>query len=87
MGYSSERASKSSHHHLINSPQIQEALKVLDMLPRAEEALSVKGKITPFMPDKNSKISKFITIDGAFAEVKIRSEFPLPKCIFFNLGH
>ncbi len=92
MGYSSvgrkpfERASKSSHHHLINDQEIQAALKSLDMLSPFEDKLAISSKVDSFVPEKDNKISKFIAIDGGYTEIKIRSDFPSALIHFFQLG-
>jgi hypothetical protein len=91
MGYSStgrkpfERASKSSHHHIVNDPEVKTTLESLDFPLRSED-LSVNGKTVPFVPNKNSNISNIVAVDCGYTEVEVRKGFPSSLIHFFQFG-
>lgn len=76
MSYSSsgpkpyERASKSSHHHVINDVTVSEALKALYVPPRGDTS-EVKKYLIEFEPIA-SPIQHVVAIDGGYTEVPIR---------------
>ncbi|MBB4515710.1 DNA double-strand break repair nuclease NurA [Paraburkholderia fungorum] len=90
MSYSSsgpkpyERASKSSHHHLINDVTVSEALKALYVPPRGDTS-EVKKYLIEFEPIA-SPIQHVVAIDGGYTEVPIREGFPSAAIHFFQFG-
>lgn len=90
MSYSSsgpkpyERASKSSHHHVINDVAVSEALKALYVPPRGDTS-EVKKYLIEFEPIA-SPIQHVVAIDGGYTEVPIREGFPSAAIHFFQFG-
>jgi len=80
-----ERASKSSHHHVINDEVVKEAISGLHVPPGTERN-SVAKMIVPFVPIADSSIRHFIAIDGGYTEVPIREGFPSASLHFFQFG-
>lgn len=79
-----ERASKSSHHHVINDPAVSKALAGLH-LPPMEEYENVGNLAVPFEPS-NSEIGHIVAIDGGYTEVPIRDGYPTAAIHFFQFG-
>ena len=90
MSYSSsgpkpyERASKSSHHHVINDVAVSEALKALYVPPKGDTS-EVKKYLINFEPTA-SPIQHVVAIDGGYTEVPIREGFPSSTIHFFQFG-
>ncbi|OGA84792.1 MAG: NurA domain-containing protein [Burkholderiales bacterium RIFCSPHIGHO2_01_FULL_63_240] len=90
MSYSStgpkpyERASKSSHHHVINDEAVVAALKSLQVPPKADTG-EVTKRLIPFMPVKTS-ILHVVAVDGGYTEVPVREGFPAAAIHFFQFG-
>ncbi len=80
-----ERASKSSHHHIINDEVVKEAISGLHVPPNTEKR-SVAEMVVPFVPVLDSSIRHFIAIDGGYTEVPIRVGFPSASLHFFQFG-
>lgn len=92
MGYSStytkkpfERASKTSHRHIINDPEVNSTLAMLDF-PLKLEDLSVAGKTIQFVPYKHSSINTIIVVDSGNTEIEVRPGFPSSLITFFQFG-
>lgn len=80
-----ERASKSSHHHVINDDVVREAISGLHVPPSTKEE-SVAKRIVPFVPVEKSAIQHFIAVDGGYTEVPVRDGFPSACLHFFQFG-
>lgn len=80
-----ERASKSSHHHIINDPEVQKAISELDFPPNTAK-LDLTGKSINFEPVLNSKIENIIAIDGGYTETEVKEGFPSSLIHFFQFG-
>lgn len=80
-----ERASKSSHRHIINDPEVRKTLAMLNF-PLKLADLSVKGKTIAFTPDKNSSILNIIAVDSGYTEIEVRPGFPSSLITFFQFG-
>ncbi|KGF26648.1 DNA double-strand break repair nuclease NurA [Oligella urethralis] len=90
MSYSSfgakpyERASKSSHHHIINDPSVKEALNKLYIPPRVE-GVGIEDLLVKHKPLQAS-IQHIVAIDGGYTEVPLRDSYPSAKLHFFQFG-
>lgn len=80
-----ERASKSSHHHLINDEAVKEAISSLYVPPNTEKD-TVSKMTVPFEPVLSTSIRHFIAIDGGYTEVPIRDGYPSANLHFFQFG-
>jgi hypothetical protein len=91
MSYSSrgskpfERASKSSHHHIVNDSSVQYVLSELDFPPR-EYTMDIKDRIVKYSPVKESKIKNIIAVDGGYTEANVRTGYPSSVIHFFQFG-
>jgi hypothetical protein len=92
MGYSAkdggrpfEMASKASHHHIINDPEVQSLLKQLQPKPRAEQS-DFKNLIVAFEPPPKNPIQHIIAADGGYAEVIWEKEYPSRLLHFLQIG-
>lgn len=79
-----ERASKSSHHYVINDPEVASALALLHLPPR-EETEPLKNLVIPFSPVA-SRVEHVVAIDGGYSEVPIREGYPSASIHFFQFG-
>jgi hypothetical protein len=93
MGYSSrygkkpqEMASKSSHIHIINDPEVQYFLEQCE-LPKSKENVHIKDSYLhqAFFPAINP-ITHLIAIDGGYTEVPVDGSFPSSTLAFFQFG-
>lgn len=79
-----ERASKASHHHIINDAAVAEMLKSLYLPPRDGEGELAKLLIE-FEPVE-TQVQHVIAIDGGYTEAPVRSGFPNSAIHFFQFG-
>lgn len=90
MSYSSsgakpyERASKSSHHHIINDPSVKETLKNLHIPPKVT-SVSFKDFLVKHLPSQTN-IQHIVAIDGGYTEVPLRNSYPAARLHFFQFG-
>jgi len=93
MGYSSrygkkpqELASKSSHIHIINDPEVKAFLEQCE-LPKFKENVKIKESYLhqAVFPSFNP-ITHLIAIDGGYQEVPVDSSFPSSTLAFFQFG-
>lgn len=93
MGYSSrygkkplELASKSSHIHIINDPEVKAFLDQCE-LPKSRDNIKLKESyIHEAIIQPNSPISHLIAIDGGYTEVPVDRSFPSSTLAFFQFG-
>jgi hypothetical protein len=93
MGYSNkhgkrpmEYASKASHSHLINDPEIQEFLKKCTFPSAPADATTLADLSIAVNQLKDNPIQHIIAIDGSFTEVVARRDFPSAEVAVFQLG-
>lgn len=79
-----ERASKSSHHHIVNDPEVVAALQRLYIPPKASAA-DLKSLLQPFAP-VDTKIEHIVAIDGGYTEVPVKDGYPSATIHFFQFG-
>src|SRR5262245_29984919 len=91
MGYSSrserrpfERASKSSHHHVINDAEVQKLVERC-WLPAKADEVSLDKVLTDQVQVDNP-IEAIIAVDGGYTEVVVRKEFPSATIAFLQFG-
>lgn len=77
-----EKASKSSHHHVINDPVVASMLKRLYVPPRTPVDA---GVFAPFIPQE-TEIQHVVAIDGGYSEVPIQAGYPAASINFFQFG-
>ena len=92
MGYTSrnnrrpfERASKASHHHIINDPEVKAVMERIYKPPQ-NNALSLNDLIEDFNPPENNPVEAIIAIDGGYTEVALNKEFPSRTMHFSQFG-
>ena len=90
MSYSStgakpyERASKSSHHHVINDAEVAAALTLLQVPPKSDTD-EISRRLIKFVPSR-SPIQHVVAVDGGYTEVPVREGFPAAAIHFFQFG-
>jgi hypothetical protein len=92
MGYQSknnrrpfERASKSSHHYIINDPEVKLILDRIDK-PSQSPEIPLANLIVDFDPSKENPVEAIIAADGGYTEVNIDKEFPSRTIHFLQFG-
>lgn len=91
MGYSSsgrrpfEKASKSSHHHIINDPEVQKLISNIEKSPRASK-VQLDQLLLDYSPPSYNPIEAIVAVDGGYSEAIIESEFPSRLIHFFQFG-
>ncbi|MEW6495118.1 MAG: NurA domain-containing protein [Cyanobacteriota bacterium] len=92
MGYQSknnrrpfEGASKASHHHIINDPEVQSVMDRLYKPPTANN-VSIDNLIVDFEPPSNNPVEAIIAVDGGYTEVVLNKEFPSRTIHFLQFG-
>lgn len=92
MGYTSrnnrrpfEKASKASHHHIINDPEVK---SVIDRIykPSQNDELPLTDLVEDFAPTDNNPVEAIIAIDGGYTEVTIDKGFPSRTMHFSQFG-
>jgi len=79
-----ERASKASHHHIINDPAVVDEVKRLYIPPKAADA-DMKSLTIDFVPQETS-ITDVVAIDGGYTEAPLREGYPSASIHFFQFG-
>lgn len=79
-----ERASKSSHHHIINDESVLAALKGLQLPPKSDD-VSLKDLLCKFEPVQTT-IQHVVAVDGGYTEVPLRDGYPSAALHFFQFG-
>ncbi len=91
MGYSSngrrpfEAASKSSHHHIINDPEVQKLLDRIEK-PPATSTVSLDNLTFEYVPPLENPIEAIIVVDGGYTEAVINKEYPSRLIHFLQFG-
>ena len=92
MGYTSknnrrpfERASKASHHHIINDPEVQAVMQRIEEPPQVDE-VSIEELIEDFEPSENNPVEAIIAVDGGYTEVVLNKDFPSRTIHFLQFG-
>jgi hypothetical protein len=79
-----ERASKSSHHHIVNDESVLAALKSLYLPPKSDN-VSLKELLCNFQPIETT-IQHVVAVDGGYTEVPLRDGYPSAAIHFFQFG-
>jgi hypothetical protein len=80
-----ERASKSSHHHVINDETVVDLVRQ-SWLPPVENAVTLpEGIVIPEL-GPNLPIDHFIAVDGSYQEATVRAEYPSSTFCFMQFG-
>ncbi|MEI6445311.1 MAG: NurA domain-containing protein [Nostocales cyanobacterium ELA583] len=92
MGYSSknnrrpfESASKASHHHIINDPEVQAVMQRIEEPPQVDD-ISIEQLIEDFKPTENNPVEAIIAVDGGYTEVVLNKDFPSRSIHFLQFG-
>lgn len=92
MGYSSrnnrrpfEGASKSSHQHIINDPEV---IALMDRIykPVKDQCVDVNDLIINFEPLIRNPVEYIIAVDGGYAETTLDKDFPSRTLHFMQFG-
>lgn len=92
MGYSSsdgrrpfELASKSSHHHVINDPEVQALLEGLATPPPPEE-IPLDELALKIEELQSNPVQAIVAVDGGYAETSITKDYPSRLIHFLQFG-
>jgi len=92
MGYTSknnrrpfESASKASHHHIINDPEVETLLKRLEQTSTVDD-VSIEQLIENFKAPEDNPVEAIIAVDGGYTEVSLNKEFPSRTIHFLQFG-
>ncbi|MBF2067543.1 MAG: NurA domain-containing protein [Calothrix sp. C42_A2020_038] len=92
MGYNSrnnrrpfEAASKASHHHIINDPEVQALMERIYQPPRAEN-IPLTDLTVNFTPPDNNPVEAIIAVDGGYTEAILEKDFPSRSVHFLQFG-
>lgn len=92
MGYTSknnrrpfESASKASHHHIINDPEVQAIMQRIEEPPQVDE-VSIEQLIKDFEPADINPVEAIIAVDGGYTEVVLNKDFPSRTIHFLQFG-
>ncbi|MBE9214463.1 NurA domain-containing protein [Plectonema cf. radiosum LEGE 06105] len=92
MGYNSrnnrrpfETASKASHHHIINDPEVQALMERIYQPPRAEN-IPLTDLTVKFTPPDNNPVEAIIAVDGGYTEAILEKDFPSRSIHFLQFG-
>ncbi|MBE9171227.1 NurA domain-containing protein [Pleurocapsales cyanobacterium LEGE 06147] len=80
-----EGASKASHHHIINDPEVQAVIERIYKPPQNNK-LFLTELIEDFEPPKNNPVEAIIAIDGGYTEVTLDQGFPSRTMHFLQFG-
>jgi len=92
MAYSStgrrpfEYASKSGHSHVISDPAVQQVLDRCKLPTMAEEVDLQRYSLIPHTRAGSNPIEHVIAIDGGYAEIPVRPQFPSATMAFIQCG-
>jgi hypothetical protein len=81
----SEFASKSSHHHIINDPEVKSIIERIDK-PSQSPEIPLINLIVDFDPLQENPVEAIIAADGGYTEVNIDKEFPSRTIHFLQFG-
>ncbi|PHV64259.1 NurA domain-containing protein [Cyanobacterium aponinum] len=92
MGYTSknnrrpfESASKASHHHIINDPEVKAVMQRIEKPPQVDE-ISIEELVKDFEPPENNPVEAIIAVDGGYTEVVLNKDFPSRTIHFLQFG-
>lgn len=81
-----EYASKSSHTHIINDPEVVTFLSECNYPKDSEEILIDNSRIYKVKTPSNNPIKNVVAIDGGRTPVPVRNEFPSSVITFYQFG-
>ncbi len=81
-----EQASKSSHHHVVNDPDVEEFLERCALPRTAEEVTLSQHVVLNYEPVAVNPIRHIVAVDSGFTEVPIKKNFPSSTLCFFQFG-
>lgn len=92
MGYSSqndkrpfEAASKASHHHIINDPEVKKLLTQL-YSPKAEVTERFEERVVKYLPPEVNPIEAIVAVDGGYSEAVLQKQYPSKLLHFMQFG-
>jgi hypothetical protein len=81
-----EYASKSNHSHVISDPTVQALLSACK-LPGTEQHIDLNiHKLLHHIPATNNPVEHIIAVDGGYAEIEVRPQFPSATMAFLQCG-
>lgn len=81
-----EYASKSSHVHIINDPDVQDFLDRCELPKTAEQITIPVTSCVEFIAPPHNPIQHVIAVDGGYTLVQVRADFPSSEICFFQFG-
>lgn len=81
-----ELASKSSHHHIINDPDVHKVLTERIFKPPREDHGNLSEISVPFAPPSENAVEHIIAVDGSYSEAIVEKEFPSRLIYFLQFG-
>lgn len=81
-----EYASKSSHVHIVNAPEVQDFLDRCELPKTADQITIPENWYVDFAPPHHNPIQHIIAVDGGYTLVQVRADFPSSEICFFQFG-
>ncbi len=81
-----EQASKSSHHHVVNDPDVAQFLERCALPRSAEDVALAQHVVVEFEPVAVNPIRHIVAVDSGFTEVPVKKNFPSSTLCFFQFG-
>jgi hypothetical protein len=81
-----EQASKSSHHNVINDPEVQRFLGRCALPRSASDVALNEHLLLEYEPVPVNPIRHIVAVDSGFTEVPVQKNFPSSTLCFFQFG-
>lgn len=81
-----EQASKSSHHHVINDPDVAQFLQRCSLPCSASEVALDEHVLLNYEPTAVNPVRHIVAVDSGFTEVAVKKDFPSSTLCFFQFG-
>ncbi len=81
-----EQASKSSHHHVVNDPEVATFLGRCALPRTAGEVALSKHLVLDCEPVTPNPIRHIVAVDSGLQEVPVKKDFPSSTLCFFQFG-
>ncbi len=81
-----EQASKSSHGHVINDPEVKRFLGCCALPKSASEVKLAEHTVLQFEPVSPNPIRHVVAVDSGYTEIPVQANFPSSTLAFFQFG-
>lgn len=81
-----ERASKSSHSHVINNEEVKRFLEMCDLPKTSDQVELASQYLHPVQYPRHNPIENIVAADGGWRMVPVRKSFPSSTLTFFQFG-